>query len=174
MDNSKSTRYTSLPKLNPANYFAWLFDIKNNDQNLEPTAHLSSSLAIPVDPVEHNTCMQKKTRLTTAILSSVPPDILRQIFIPGGSPLLHEFFTLIISLINQSTKEGPQFLQTEAESIQLQHNNKIGDYIKDHKQVHQRILAAKYPNMKDKATRVNFLIKELKRNRTLPTIVSNS
>lgn len=34
----------------------------------------------------------------------------------------------------------------------------ISDYIQEHKEVHQRMLAAKYPNIEDDATTVDFLI----------------
>lgn len=79
--------------------------------------------------------------------------------------------TRIVEPINQSTKEDHQFLKTEAETIRFTADTKITEYIKEHKEVRQRMLAAKYPNISDEATTVDFLIEGLKANASLSTIV---
>lgn len=104
MEAHNSNTYPSVPKLASANYAPWLFAIEHHAQKLEPTAHLTYNPPVPIDPTEQQEYIQRKTRLTTAILTSVPPDILGQILVPDDEITAYELIKRIPAHINQTTK----------------------------------------------------------------------
>ena len=130
-------RHHKIPELQGANYAPCYLSIQTYAATIEASDHLTSNPPRPDDIQHLKTYENKQNRLLSALLSSVPMEILGLLLVPHETPTPYDLIQQIVARINRSTKEDHQFLKIEAESIELE-NAKIGEYQTHHLKVRQK------------------------------------
>lgn len=117
------------PDFKAINYAPWNFALENYATVICATHHLEGKHTPPLQEQKLKTSNKIKSKLHTAILSSVSSEVLGLLFAPEDKPTLCDFVQKIVHHINRSTEDNHKYLKTEAESILYFKKTDIDEYI---------------------------------------------
>ena len=153
-----------LPKLDPANYGPWLLALRSAAHALNAYEHISGDPQPPTEPTELQPHLKQKHIMQGKILSSVPADILNLLLTPSDDPTPHKLLSLITEHLDNSNSSDHKYLKQEAEQCFFEPGMTLSDYITAHYNIHTRIIAARYPDISNPITTVEFLKDGLRHN----------
>ena len=152
-----------MPKLDPANYGPWLLALRPAAYTTEASQHITgnSPLRLTPTPPHH---IKKKHYILGKILSSVPSEILNHLLTPLDDPTPYEPLTKIITHLDTSNASDHEYLKQEVEQCNYTSGMSRQQYVTAHNNICTKMIAARYPNISDLTTTVDFRINGLRLN----------
>ena len=153
-----------MPKLDPANYGPWLLALRSAPYTTEASQHITGNPPTPSDADALTSYQKKKHSILGKILSSVPSEILNLLLTPLDDPTPYDLLTKIVTHLDTSNASDHEYLKQEAEQCNYTSGMSLQQYVTAHNTIRTKMMAARYPNISDPTTTVDFLINGLHLN----------
>ena len=153
----------SMPKLEEANSTHWKIALQANATILSATEHVTGNVPIPSGSTERESYQKHQSALLALIISSVPSEILNQLATPPETTAFN-LLTAIEQHLHIGTPQDHKSLRIQPETTIFQVDSTLEDYLRQHKLIRSKMIAASYPGIHDESTTVEFLTDGLKHN----------
>jgi len=120
--------------------------------------HLTGNPPTPTDLALLSSRTKHKNPLIAIILSTIPAHIANLIVDPNSDPILHDLLTNIAAHINTDTNNDHKNIKTEADTAHYTIEMALSDYTTLHEKIRTQMIAAKFPNIANPSTTVEFMV----------------
>ena len=153
-----------IPRLDPTNYGPWIVATRAAAHTINAIDHITSNPIPPEDTTELTTFHRNKNLLLGKLITSIPPQIANLILTPTSDPTPYDLIQAITSHLDTTNASDHKYLKQLAEQAHYLPDMTLEQYIATHEQIRTRMIAARYPDISNPKTTVEFLIDGLRFN----------
>ena len=161
-----------IPRLDPINYGPWMVATRAAAHTIGAIEHISGNPLPPSDPTELKTFHKNKHYLLGKIITSIPPEIANLTLTPTSDPTPYDLIQSVTAHLDTTNASDHKYLKQLAEQAHYQPDMTLEEYIATHEKIRTKMVAARFPDISDPKTTVEFLIDGLRFNSATASIGS--
>ena len=165
-------RRPEMPRLDPTSYRPWIVATRAAANTIDAVYHITSNPQPPQDPLELAMFTKNKNYVLGNLITSIPPEIANLILTPKSDPTPFDLIQSVTSHLDTTNASDHKYLKQLAEQAHFKSTMTLEDYINAHEKIRTKMIAARFPDISNPKTTVEFLIDGLRFNPTTATIGS--